>query len=116
MSNHLLRRACVRALMNHLTQAEEGRPVALGCKLMRSKMTVDDVAIIWARLGEELRQRGTPTTLLPPGDWGPLRDLLVEYRAVMRERVPAACRRTVNRSCAGGAERRASDRGALTVR
>jgi hypothetical protein len=87
MSNEQLRRACVRILMNHLTGGEEERPVALGCKLQRSDMRIEDVAKIWAGLGDELRQRGDSRNPILPDDWGPLREMLTEYRAVMRERL-----------------------------
>jgi hypothetical protein len=110
MTNQQLRRACVRVLKNHLTQGEEGRPVALGCKLWRSEMTVDDVAIVWARLGEELRRDGTAKSFSMPGDWGPLRALLTEYRAVMRERLHSDRKAAHGRSCAVRvAERRVCD-------
>lgn len=110
MSSEQLRRACVRALMNHLTRGEEERPVALGCKLVRSDMTVDDVATIWARLGDELRQRGDASLSILPDDWGPLREMLVEYRAVMRERLHPEQKTVKNRPYpVRVAERRACD-------
>lgn len=110
MSKERMRRACVRALMNHLTRGEEERPVALGGKLVRSDMTVEDVATIWARLGDELRERGDVGLSMLPDDWGPLREMLVEYRAVMRQRLHPGRKAVKARSHPPrSAERRVSD-------
>jgi hypothetical protein len=104
MNNQRLSRACVRLLLDHLTRVER-RPVALGCKLERSRMTADDVAIIWARVGEELRARPSSNANLAAPDWGPLRELLAEYRAVVRERRHRERRRGHGRSCVARPER-----------
>jgi hypothetical protein len=99
MSNQQLRRACVRVLMSHLTRGEGGRPVALGCKLERAEMTMAEVTAVWARLGVELRRQGLTAVDLLPDDWGPLRELLTEYRAVMRERFDTDRKRANTRPC-----------------
>jgi hypothetical protein len=87
MSKQQLRRACLEALMDHFTRRESYRPMAIGGMLVRSDLTLNDLGIVWAKLGEGLRD-GTVKALPPPerGAWDPLRDLLVEYHAVMRER------------------------------
>jgi hypothetical protein len=110
MSNEQVRRACVRALMNHLAGREDERPVALGCKLVRSSLTAEDVATIWARLADELREQDVPGLSILPDDWGPLREMLVEYRAVVRESLHSERQRLKSRSMPPRvAERRACE-------
>ena len=97
MTKQLLRRACVRALMRHFTGSEARRPSALGCKLLRAEMTVGDLAIVWATIGDEMRTRRADGVRPPaPAEWDALHDLLVEYETVMRERS-----RSPRRTCGG---------------